>query len=47
MPDLAEWLEAQLGVTIDPSNLSKFLCKEGFTYKKTYGAPRSQVVSTR
>jgi hypothetical protein len=30
MPDLAEWLEAQLGVTIDPSNLSKFLCKEGF-----------------
>jgi transposase len=35
MPDLAEWLEAQLGVTIDPSNLSKFLCKEGFTYKKS------------
>lgn len=34
MPDLAAWLEARHGVTIDPSNLSKFLCKEGFTYKK-------------
>ena len=35
MPDLAAWLEAQHGVTVDPSNLSKFLCKEGFTYKKS------------
>jgi transposase len=35
MPDLALWLEAQHGVSIDPSNLSKFLCREGFTYKKT------------
>lgn len=34
MPDLAAWLDAQHGVRIDPSNLSKFLCKEGFTYKK-------------
>lgn len=34
MPDLAAWLEAEHGVTIDPSNLSKFLCGEGFTYKK-------------
>jgi transposase len=34
MPDLAAWLEAQYDVTVDPSNLSKFLCKEGFTYKK-------------
>ena len=34
MPDLATWLEAQHGVTVDPSNLSKFLCKEGFRYKK-------------
>ena len=34
MPDLATWLEAQHGVTVDPSNLSKFLCKEGFSYKK-------------
>jgi len=35
MPDLAAWLEAQHGVRADPSNLSKFLCKEGFTYKKS------------
>jgi transposase len=35
MPDLAIWLEAQHGVSVDPSNLSKLLCREGFTYKKT------------
>jgi len=35
MPDLAAWLEAHHGVGIDPSNLSKFLCREGFTYKKS------------
>jgi len=35
MPDLAAWLEAQHGVAVDASNLSKFLCKEGFTYKKS------------
>lgn len=35
MPDLAEWLEAEHGVTVDPSNLSKLLRKEGFTYKKS------------
>lgn len=35
MPDLAIWLEAQHGVSVDPSNLSKFLCRQGFTYKKT------------
>lgn len=34
MPDLAVWLEAAHGVTVDPSNLSKFLCRHGFTYKK-------------
>ena len=34
MPDLAAWLEAQHGVTADPSNLSKLLCREGFSYKK-------------
>jgi transposase len=34
MPDLAAWLEATHGVTADPSNLSKFLCRHGFTYKK-------------
>jgi transposase len=34
MPDLALWLEAEHGVTADPSNLSKLLCRHGFTYKK-------------
>jgi len=34
MPDLAAWLEAEHGLTVDPSNLSKLLCREGFTYKK-------------
>ena len=34
MPDLAIWLETKHGVAIDPSNLSKFLCRAGFTYKK-------------
>lgn len=32
MPDLAAWLEAQHGISADPSNLSKLLCQEGFTY---------------
>jgi len=34
MPDLACWLEESHGVRVDPSNLSKFLCKAGFSYKK-------------
>lgn len=34
MPELAAWLEAEHGVTVDPSSLSKFLCRHGFTYKK-------------
>jgi transposase len=34
MPDLAAWLETAHSVTVDPSNLSKLLCRHGFTYKK-------------
>ena len=34
MPELAVWLEAEHGVAADPSNLSKLLCKAGFSYKK-------------
>lgn len=34
MPDLAAWLLEQTGLSVDPSNLSKFLCKAGYTYKK-------------
>ena len=32
MPDLAAWLAAAHGITADPSNLSKLLCRHGFTY---------------
>ena len=35
MPDLAAWLEKKHGVAVDPSNLSKLLRQEGFTYKKS------------
>lgn len=35
MPDLGVWLEAQHGVRADASNLSKLLCKAGFSYKKS------------
>lgn len=34
MPELAAALLAELGVEVDPSNLSKFLCRAGYTYKK-------------
>ena len=34
MPALASWLEETHGVTVDPSNLSKFLLKAGYSYKK-------------
>ena len=34
MPELAALLEADCGVCADPSNLSKFLCRAGFSYKK-------------
>lgn len=35
MPDLAAWLLEREGVSVDPSNLSKLLCKAGFSYKKS------------
>lgn len=34
MPDLAAWLQSEHGVSADPSNLSKLLCRAGFSYKK-------------
>jgi transposase len=34
MPDLAAWLFEREGISVDPSNLSKLLCKAGFTFKK-------------
>lgn len=34
MPELAGILEAERSVNVDPSNISKLLCRAGFTYKK-------------
>lgn len=34
IPDPAVWLLEQTGLSVDPFNLSKFLCKAGYTYKK-------------
>jgi transposase len=34
MPDLAAWLFEIQGIQVDPSNLSKLLCKAGYSYKK-------------
>jgi len=34
MPDLAAWLLLEHDVSADPSNLSKLLCRAGFSYKK-------------
>jgi len=34
MPELASWLEAEHGVTVAPSNLSRLLCKAGYSFKK-------------
>ena len=44
MPDLAAWLEAEHGVTADPSNLSKLLCKAGFSYKKNAAGLRERTL---
>jgi transposase len=35
MPDLAAKLMSEHGVCADPATLSRFLCRRGFTYKKT------------
>ena len=35
MPELAEWLQRSLGLTVRPSSLSRLLCKAGWTYKKS------------
>jgi len=34
MPDLAAWLVETHSVQVDPSNLSKLLCRACFSYKK-------------
>lgn len=45
MPKLAARLLAERGVTVDPSNLSKFLISEGYSYKKRFW-PRSRNAPT-
>lgn len=50
MPELAAVLEAERGVVAHPTCLSKLLCAEGFTYKKTLLASeqeRSDVKAAR
>lgn len=42
MPELAAWLEAEHGVAADPSNLSKLLCRAGFTFKKNRAGGRER-----
>lgn len=42
MPDLARWLEEHQGITADTSNLSKLLCRAGFTYKKNADGSRTR-----
>ena len=41
MPELAREL-AGLGVTIDPSNLSRFLLRHGYSYKKNVAGQRTR-----
>lgn len=42
MPDLAAKLEAAHGVRVDPSNISKLLCREGYSYKKNTAGIRAR-----
>lgn len=42
MPDLAAQLEAEKGVKVDPSNISKLLCRAGYTYKKNASGQRTR-----
>src|SRR5262245_14989372 len=42
MPELAAELAACHGVEVDPSSLSRFLCKAGFSYKKNAAGQRAR-----
>lgn len=39
MPELAAVLEAERDLKVDPSNLSKFLIAQGYSYKKNASGP--------
>jgi len=42
MPELTLWLFERTGVQVHPSNLSRLLCKAGYTYKKTTDGLRTK-----
>lgn len=42
MPALAAWLLKEHDVGVDPSNLSKLLCRAGFTFKKNTAGIRKR-----
>lgn len=42
MPELATWLAAAHGVTVDPSSLSKLLCQHGFAFKANTARTESE-----
>ena len=42
MPELAAVLEAERGLKVDPSNLSKFLIAQGYSYKKNPSRPGTE-----
>lgn len=42
MPELAAVLQAERGLKVDPSNLSKFLIAQGYSYKKNPAGPGAQ-----
>jgi transposase len=43
MPDLAARLWDEHGVVAAPATLSRFLCRQGFTYKNVWPAPSASV----
>jgi transposase len=42
MPELAAKLHAEHGVVVHPASLSKFLIKQGFSFKKNTAGDRSR-----
>jgi len=42
MPELTHWLFERTAVQVHPSNLSRLLCKAGYTYKKTTDGLRTR-----
>lgn len=47
MPELAAALQVDRGIAADPSNLSKFLCRAGYSYKKRCWRRRENALTLR